>query len=432
MIAVPAMFVEGGDFWPTLAIILIGLAGVFSATMMCECMRHVPGNENFRGRIEYIAIVDHFLGPRWSFVACIFLALAIIVLNMAALVIASQGLDKLLIGLFGETCGIALRSGGLLCSSATGNSSAFTEPSVLSFGYVISLSISLPMSFMNLDDNVKVQIVSLFVITGILFMWTCNLLPDYVDQQFVQTPDESKFWGTKHATIAGAVLANFPFVTTVPSWVNEKKPEISVNKLLWGSVIFCVAVYIVFGEVAGTALRHVLSPDTDFLTAISARNHGFINQVALQVFPFIAALLGVPVMVVVCRYNLMQAVIVESSAVANFIAYGIPYICCILFADRLAFVLAWGSLFFVSVCNFLIPFLCFYKHKMDAGEGIGINNVLDDAHDHFEPLITGNESKITHWALPGDQKSRSKGYFTAFLFFGILATIVGSCLANSA
>jgi hypothetical protein len=177
----------------------------------------------------------------------------------------------------------------------------------------------------------------------------------------------------------------------------------------------------------------VLSPKTDFLTAISERNHGFINQAALQIFPFIAALLGVPVMVVVCRYNLMQAVIVESSAVANFIAYGIPYICCILFADSLSFVLTWGCLFFVSACNFLIPFLCFYKHKMDAGEGISYLTEADDmTSGQICPLLPGHNSRITHWALPGDQKCRSKGFFAAFLFFAIFATIVGSCLANSA
>ena len=39
--------------------------------------------------------------------------------------------------------------------------------------------------------------------------------------------------GTHQALVLGPLLFNFGWVTTVPSWVNEKKPTVDVNRVLW-------------------------------------------------------------------------------------------------------------------------------------------------------------------------------------------------------
>ena len=36
-------------------------------------------------------------------------------------------------------------------------------------------------------------------------------------------------------------------MTTVPSWINEKKPNVSVNKSLWSATTLCVLIYLVIG-----------------------------------------------------------------------------------------------------------------------------------------------------------------------------------------
>ena len=45
----------------------------------------------------------------------------------------------------------------------------------------------------------------------------------------------------------GTILFNFGFVTTVPSWVNEKKPHVSVNKTVWISTFCCNLIFFVIG-----------------------------------------------------------------------------------------------------------------------------------------------------------------------------------------
>ena len=49
------------------------------------------------------------------------------------------------------------------------------------------------------------------------------------------------------AAVLGTVLFNFGFVTTVPSWVNEKKPHVSVNKVVWVSTFCCNLVFFAIG-----------------------------------------------------------------------------------------------------------------------------------------------------------------------------------------
>jgi hypothetical protein len=48
--------------------------------------------------------------------------------------------------------------------------------------------------------------------------------------------------------MAGTILFNFGFVTTVPSWVNEKKPHVSVNKTVWISTFCCNLVFFAIGK----------------------------------------------------------------------------------------------------------------------------------------------------------------------------------------
>ena len=45
----------------------------------------------------------------------------------------------------------------------------------------------------------------------------------------------------------GVILFNFQFVTTIPSWLNEKKPGVGVNSSIWWSVVISVLLYIGLG-----------------------------------------------------------------------------------------------------------------------------------------------------------------------------------------
>jgi hypothetical protein len=133
-------------------------------------------------------------------------------------------------------------------------------------------------------------------------------------------------------------------------------------------------------------------------------------------------------MVVVGRYNLMQADIVTKDSVANFVVYGIPFILCLAIGSKLQTIINWGSLVFVGVSNFVIPFLVFYKYKMDAIE-IGVDDV-EFSTMQLAPLLSGRESKWMHWALPGKQDKMWKGFLGIGLALGVLFAIIATAISS--
>ena len=55
--SLPNMFAESGWLTPTVMLLVIWALSSVSASMYCEAMRRIPGNEHFRGRLEYTSIV---------------------------------------------------------------------------------------------------------------------------------------------------------------------------------------------------------------------------------------------------------------------------------------------------------------------------------------------------------------------------------------
>ena len=61
--------------------------------------------------------------------------------------------------------------------------------------------------------------------------------------------------GTDCFQVAGVVLFNYAFSVTVPSWLNEKRSDVSVNKTIWGASAVCSVVFVTFGLFAATAFE---------------------------------------------------------------------------------------------------------------------------------------------------------------------------------
>ena len=136
------------------------------------------------------------------------------------------------------------------------------------------------------------------------------------------------------AAVVGTVLFNFGFVTTVPSWVNEKRPSVSVNRSLWLATLCCVAVFFAVGlsgaaafsdalegQATNTCARRVRDPSfrcADGLMQIfssgellPARWHGssaatFLLRSSVYLFPIVAVVSSIPVFSIVIKYNMIE------------------------------------------------------------------------------------------------------------------------------
>jgi len=67
--------------------------------------------------------------------------------------------------------------------------------------------------------------------------------------------------------VLGTVVFNYAFVITVPSWVNEKKPDVSINKSIWTATSIATAFYVSIGLFGAWTFN--FTGDQDLLDAIA-------------------------------------------------------------------------------------------------------------------------------------------------------------------
>lgn len=56
--------------------------------------------------------------------------------------------------------------------------------------------------------------------------------------------------------VVGVCVFAFSYVSTIPSWANEKRPGVSINKAVWIPSVVGVALNILLGEPAAQPLSH--------------------------------------------------------------------------------------------------------------------------------------------------------------------------------
>jgi hypothetical protein len=101
---------------------------------------------------------------------------------------------------------------------------------ILTAGYILLTAIVLPMGCMNLDDNITIQIISfvmLVVLTGIFILNYITIGLNY---------DAVPMIGSNFSEALGTAIFNYALIVFLPSWVNEKKPDVSINKTLFYSL----------------------------------------------------------------------------------------------------------------------------------------------------------------------------------------------------
>eukprot|EP00045_Choanoeca_perplexa_P005989 m.50187 g.50187 ORF g.50187 m.50187 type:complete len:387 (-) comp13400_c0_seq1:487-1647(-) len=272
------MFAESGWLVPSIVFLAVWLMSSISTTMYCEAMRKIPGNEHFRGRVEYTSLVEYYFGHKAYLAAQIGLSGALQSLNIISVVQSAQVMDNAISAIFGHSCGVnispfALHFNGTSLPQAediwscidtndVSHGNAWGCHIVLTMGYLVALVLTLPMGYFNLDDNMVIQVIA-FVITflcwlvwlgGCFFSDTFN----HGDEWVIPAIASGNAWNSQ-AGVIGTVLFNFGFVTTVPSFVNEKKPNVSVNRVVWLSTLICIIVFVVMGIPGAMAFQKSLA-----------------------------------------------------------------------------------------------------------------------------------------------------------------------------
>ena len=118
---------------------------------------------------------------------------------------------------------------------------------VFTLGYVVCFACFFYLGLLNLDENILAQKIS--------FIALLILTLEFIFCFFVNGLDASRVpvWGEDSSNCLGVIIFNFAFCVTVPSWINEKAPDVSVNKVIWSSTTSSTVLYAAVGWLGAMA-----------------------------------------------------------------------------------------------------------------------------------------------------------------------------------
>jgi len=427
--------------------------------MYAEAMTHIPGNDKFQDRIEYSTIVRYYFGKNWYNAAQLGLNGALQSLNIISIIQSAQVMDNLIAAIFGKSCAINITpfankvaGAGVngtdffltgstdffscIDTSDVSNGNAWGCHVVLTFGFILTAAMAIPCGRWNLDDNMIIQRVAFWLTVLCWIFWMvatiakASSLDTLPGVAAVNTNPQTGALGG----VVGNILFNFGFVTTVPSWINEKMPNVSVNKSLWSATSICIAIYlaigipgaIVFsdvlqGPVTGTCPRQVnhtnFNCPNDLMQTLtqggtapwgSSPAMGFLLKASVYMFPIVAVVSSIPVFSIVIKYNLVENGYTDS---AGFF-WGVLFPWLIAFPllympNVLAQFVNFTSLIFVSFTDFIVPFSLYVelqhrqlesnrddvKQRMSSTSGsLPASPVKQDSNSLYEHLYAGEEA----------------------------------------
>jgi len=196
-------------------------------------------------------------------------------------------------------------------------------------------------------------------------------------------------WGPDQSQVMGTLIFNYVFVVTVPSWCNERKPSVSVNRSLWTATITSSIIYLLIGIPGAWAFK--LQANSDIISTINGSpSANVITRIAVYLYPIVSVASSIPVYAIVMRYNIIENNIMRKSF-ANFWAVIFPWLLVLPFytGSGLQTFMNWTSLVFNGVINYVIPCLLYVKIRNWRKELLitGMNSLegLDNATPSYDP-----------------------------------------------
>jgi hypothetical protein len=266
---------------PTITLLLLAVVTFICSGMLISCMSRLPSNKAFTRRVEYSDVMNHFLSRPLYWMSFICYQVALLSTNIALIIQSVQVMDFAIAAVLGHSCLIpqfAPSFAVYACPSAVdGGITVFADGTYgLPLGFFLTALIIIPLGLLNLDDNIIVQKGAFLLLISICFTWAVMFGEKGFHSDWVPAV------GTEFAPVVGISIANFAFLTSLPSWINEKKPNVSIEASLASSLLISVLMFLLMGLLCGlaftpwtssaTLLDQVLSLGTP-LAKVSQQQH---------------------------------------------------------------------------------------------------------------------------------------------------------------
>ena len=288
--------------------------------------------------------------------------------NIGSIIESAQTADGLLLELVGGSCALELfpRLRGRCVTRGqrdAAGGATFGDAWVISIGYVLVALITVPLGYYNLDEAIWVQKVSFCLLGVIVFLWLVSFGSTGLDVGVAAVGDDA-------SGMIGTLLFNYMFVATVPSWVNEKRPGVSMRRSVWGAVGLGTAIFASVGLLGAAAYGGApdgFTPSHDLLSLLMHRG-GRAARAAAFAFPPVALMSGIPVLSICVRYNLLEQGVMSPAAASAF-AVMLPWALALVLyrGGALAAAMDWTSLFTAVPLNLVLPAWLYLRATAGGG-----------------------------------------------------------------
>lgn len=309
MLGFPHLFQQAGIIPVIVGVVFVSIASSLCGTFLSDTIASIPGNGEFKKRVDFSAAFRLTVGAGWYTVAETLFLISCAVQACAALVESAQSVDGFLASfVFGRTYAIQFYPSIDIvswapdaCTASTGDElesgvaecTPFHEagPLILTLGFAITTAIFLPLGQGHLKETIGVQIFSFIFMIILLIQFTYEFSSRGLTY-------ELPWFGKDITQLAGVILFNYAFSITVPAWLYEKHPDVSVNKMIWSSTSIASVLYVMFGVLGAMSFQDVSQNMLVLLT--STKVHAF-TRFSAALFGVIIIGCGVPVFCVIIK-----------------------------------------------------------------------------------------------------------------------------------
>lgn len=408
---------------PVLAgIVIFGLFAFACSWMLLYAQSHVRSTLT---RVEFTGIYEFYFSKHLFFFCMLFYVLTMIVQCVSGIQQTTQLIDLLIARLFGSSCALEVFPSFLStqCSNEDRGFSVF-EPgsSVVSLGYIASGLLAVPFGLFPLEDSIMFQIISCGIMAVCLVLLGVDL--SFIGFDSARLPAV----GSSLSGLVGLMMFNFSLAFSLPSWNNERKPDVRVKRTIAQSIVIGSVTMLVIGVIAALAFPPDFSSNKNLIDLANASNRG-LTIAAVYVFSLANNVTTIPVFSIMIRYTLMEHKIIRKAWIANILAIALPWLLVVPFSTGSGFnnMIDFGGSIFIGVTCFVAPpvlFICALRPEWIFKKKISREDTRDadsEGMNDAAPI----QHELTDPQFPRFQDKRKINFFSA-AGSALLALLLGS------
>lgn len=372
MMDLPRVFQSAGYLPCALALTICGVVSALCVTLFCDVHARLPHYARAgdgSSRLEYADLFGFVFGRAYLKPTLLAFVLCNATQAITSIVVVAQVADQLIAFSFGQTYALEVYPIVRLlswreaqCARQSHDCAApFTHIGggghdnsaglVLTLGYALMALLLAPIGFLSLEEGIRYQIGS--------FVVTVALVGVFAVYFYFETPDGGSpavtVVGDDMSNLAGVSIFNFALCTSVTSWMNEKRRAVSVNRVVWSSTLAAVVLFACIGFLGATSMH--AAPD-NMLVELGETHRPTYVRIASYTFGLSAIGFGVPLSLVIVRYNLQMGGLL-SAQTATVVACLVPWLVSWpLYRGHAALdLISWAGLGVNGLINFCLPLL---------------------------------------------------------------------------